>query len=52
VYLFLSAGLQGGAAPVSPVPLVIGLAGAALLTATATALPLWAGMRRVRALEV
>jgi hypothetical protein len=52
VYLFLSAGLRGGAAPVSPVPLVIGLAGAALLTATATALPLWAGMRRVRALEV
>ena len=52
VYLYLSAGLQGRPAQVSLAPLALGLSGAALLTAAATALPLWAGMRRVRALEV
>jgi ABC-2 type transport system permease protein len=52
VYLFLASRLQGGEAEVSAVPLVLGVAGAAALTAAAVVLPLWAGMRRVQKLEL
>jgi ABC-2 type transport system permease protein len=52
VYLFLQLRFQGGEAQVSVVPLVLGVSGAALLTAFATVVPLWAGVRRVRTVEV
>ena len=52
VYLFLQSRFQGGEAQVSVVPLVLGVSGAALLTAFATVVPLWAGVRRVRTVEV
>jgi ABC-2 type transport system permease protein len=52
VYVFLSARLRDGTASVSALPLVLGVSGAAALTAAAIALPLWAGVRRVRALEL
>ena len=51
VYGFLSAGLQGGASP-SVVPLVLGCAGAVLLTGLAIWLPLQTGMKRVQAGDI
>ena len=51
VYLFLTSRLRG-AEGVSVVPLVLGIAGAALLTALAVIVPLRAGVRRVESLEV
>ena len=50
VYLFLQGRLDGDAVPVWP--LVIGLSGALALTVLATALPLRAGVRRIREIEV
>jgi len=50
VYLFLQARLRGEAG-VGMIPLVLGLSGAAALTAAAVALPLVAGARRVRATD-
>jgi ABC-2 type transport system permease protein len=50
VYIFLQAELSGETA-MSPVPLVLGVAGAAVLTAFAIALPLRAGVRRVRSID-
>ena len=52
VYLFLAARFRGGDAEVSVMPLTLGVLGAAALTAVAVALPLWAGVRRMRTLEV
>jgi ABC-2 type transport system permease protein len=52
VYLYLSARFQGGEATVSVLPLTLGVAGAFLLTAAAVAVPLWAGVRRVRTVEL
>ena len=49
VYLYLSSTLQADAAEVSVLPLSLGLAGAAGLTALAIWLPLRAGMRRIQA---
>lgn len=51
VYLFLVSRLHQGEARVSVVPLVLGLAGALVLTVLATALPLRSGVRQVRNLE-
>jgi hypothetical protein len=51
VYLVLTSRLRGGE-EVSVVPLVLGIAGAALLTAAAVIVPLRAGVRRVESLEV
>jgi ABC-2 type transport system permease protein len=52
VYLFLASRLRSGQPAVSAVPLVVGVVGAAALTAAAVVLPLWAGMRRVQKLEL
>jgi len=52
MYAFLSSRFRGSEAEVSPVPLVLGLAGAAVLTVLAIALPLWAGMRQMRRVEI
>ena len=52
VYTFLSSRLRDGEAAVGPVPLILGILGALLLTVAAVALPLWAGIRRVRKVEL
>jgi ABC-2 type transport system permease protein len=52
VYLYLSARFRGGEAAVSIVPLTLGVAGAFLLTAAAVSIPLWAGVRRMRTVEL
>jgi len=52
VYLFLASRFRGGEVAVSVAPLVLGVIGAAALTVVAIAIPLWAGMRKVRALEL
>lgn len=52
VYLYLSGGLADEGAAVSVLPLVLGVTGAGLLTALAIWLPLRAGARRIRTLEV
>lgn len=52
VYGFLASRLRDGDSEVHVVPLVVGVAGAAALTVAAIVLPLWAGIRRVRALEI
>lgn len=52
VYLYLASRFRGGEAEVSVMPLALGVAGAAALTAAAVVLPLWAGMRRVQKLEL
>ena len=52
VYLFLQSRFQGGEAQVSVTPLVLGVSGAVILTILATWLPLWAGVRRVRVVEI
>lgn len=52
MYAYLSSRFQRGEAEVSSVPLVLGLAGAAVLTVAAIALPLWAGMRQMRRVEL
>ena len=51
VYLYLSSRLREGEAEVGPVPLILGVTGAALLTVLAVAVPLWAGIRQVRRAE-
>jgi ABC-2 type transport system permease protein len=51
VYLFLTARLAGSG-EVGMAPLVLGIAGAALLTVAAVVVPLRAGVRRVETLEV
>ncbi len=51
VYSFLDSRIEGGEAQVSVAPLAFGVAGAALLTALATWLPLWAGVRRVQSID-
>ena len=51
VYWFLEGRMSGGTAAVPVLPLVIGLTGVAVLTVAATALPLWAGVRRVRTVD-
>ena len=52
VYLFLDSRFRGGDAQVYLIPLVLGVTGAALLTGLATWLPLWAGIRKVRSVEI
>jgi ABC-2 type transport system permease protein len=52
VYLFLASRVQGGEGSVSLLPLVLGVAGAAGLTVLATVLPLRAGVRKVRSLDI
>ncbi len=52
VYLFLSSRLRDGNASAGVVPVVLGLAGAFALTGVTVALPLWAGIRRVRDVEI
>lgn len=52
VYLFLTSRMQGGEASVGVLPLVLGVTGAGLLTVAATVLPLAAGVRKVRRLEL
>ena len=52
VYLYLSARFQGGEARVSVLPLAMGVTGAFILTVAAVAIPLWAGVRRVRTVEL
>ena len=51
VYLFLTARLRG-TGDVSMAPLLLGISGAALLTAAAIVIPLRAGVRRVESLEL
>ena len=51
VYLFVTSRLRGDA-ELATVPLALGLAGAALLTAAAMLVPLEAGVRRVEKLEL
>jgi len=50
VYLFLQGGLRGEAG-VSAVPLALGVAGAAVVTAGVIVFPLRAGVRRVRSID-
>jgi hypothetical protein len=52
VYFYLSSRLRGETALESVVPLVLGVSGALVLTLVAIVAPLWAGIRRVRAVEV
>ncbi len=52
VYLFLASRLRGGDAEVSVVPLVLGIVAAVLLTLTAIAASLGAGMRKMSRLEI
>jgi ABC-2 type transport system permease protein len=52
VYIFLTSRMAGAGAGVGVVPLVLGVSGAAALTAAAIVLPLWAGVRKVRTLEL
>ncbi len=51
VYLYLNSRFQVGTAEVSPVPLMMGVAGAAVLTVAATVLPLRAGIRKVQSVD-
>jgi len=51
VYLFLQSRLSSSDGAMSVLPLVLGVSGAAVLTAVATWLPLRAGVRHVRAME-
>jgi len=51
VYLFLSSRFQGGEAQVSMAPLLMGVAGAGVLTILATWLPLRAGIRKVQSAD-
>ncbi len=51
VYLFLGSRM-GGTGAEGVMPLVVGVAGALVLTGLAIALPLWAGVRRVQRFEV
>jgi ABC-2 type transport system permease protein len=52
VYFYLSSRFQGDEAVVSIVPLVLGVSGTLVLTIAAIVVPLWAGVRRVRMVEV
>ncbi|GMV07164.1 MAG: hypothetical protein AMXMBFR53_34390 [Gemmatimonadota bacterium] len=52
MYAYLASRFQRGEVEVSSVPLVLGLAGAAALTVAAIALPLWAGIRQMRRVEI
>ncbi len=52
VYLFLTSRMGGGTATVGLVPLVLGVSGAAVLTGVAISVPLSAGIRKVRRLEL
>ncbi len=52
VYLFLTSRFNGGDGTVGLVPLALGIAGAALLTAAAIFIPLSAGIKKVRKLEL
>ena len=52
VYLFLSSRLRGGEPEIGRVALAAGISGAAALTVAATVLPLRAGVRRVREVEI
>jgi ABC-2 type transport system permease protein len=51
VYLFLNSRFQSGEAAVGIGPLLMGVAGAAILTLLATWLPLRAGIRRVQSID-
>jgi ABC-2 type transport system permease protein len=51
VYIYLSSRFRAGEARVGVLPLALGVAGALALTVAATALPLWAGVRRVRVVD-
>jgi len=51
VYLYLNSRVQGGAAEVSTTPLLLGVCGAAILTALATWLPLRAGIRKIQSVD-
>ncbi len=51
VYLFLSSRFEGGEAELSTLPLVLGVSGAAALTAVAIWAPLRAGMAKVRTVD-
>ena len=51
VYLYLNSRFQVGTAEVSAVPLMMGVAGAAVLTLAATVLPLRAGIRKVQSVD-
>jgi len=51
VYLFLSSRFRGGEAQVSMAPLLMGVAGAGVLTILATWLPLRAGIRKVQSAD-
>lgn len=52
VYRYLSAGVGGVDATVETVPVVSGVAGAALFTAATVVFPLRAGIRRIRSVEL
>ena len=51
VYTFLSARMQDGPAEVGLTPLLLGLSGAALLTAAAVVVPLRLGIAKVRSVD-
>ena len=51
VYLFLSSRFEGGEAELSTLPLLLGVSGAAALTAVAIIAPLRAGIARVRSVD-
>lgn len=51
VYAYLNSRVEGGAASVGLMPLLLGVSGAAILTVLATWLPLRAGIRRVQSID-
>ncbi|MEJ2203462.1 MAG: hypothetical protein P8170_05090 [Gemmatimonadota bacterium] len=52
VYVYVMSETTGGGAGVGVVPLLLGGTGAVALTLLAIVLPLWAGMKRLRTMEV
>jgi len=52
MYAFLASRFRGGEAEVSLVPLILGVSGAAALTVAAVVIPLWAGIRQIRRVEL
>jgi len=52
VYLYLASRFEQGAPEVSTLPLILGVTGAFVLTVMATILPLRAGVRKVRSLDI
>ena len=52
VFLYLNSQFQGGEAGFGPTPVILGVSGAAVLTAIAVAAPLKAGISKVRTTDL